>query len=93
MASSYKSLPNFLVDLFTDMSPFQDGWMRGPNDELLFWIPPDYRSSIWRPGNISIIGRMVTLLDFRHFTHGTDWGKCFDESRLLSFDDLKDMLQ
>jgi hypothetical protein len=65
--------------------------MSSPNDELLFWIPPDYRSSIWRPSNIAIIGRMVTRLDLRRFAHGVDWAKCFDESKLVSSDDTTDV--
>jgi hypothetical protein len=67
--------------------------MRGPNDELLFWIPPDYRSLIWRPSNIAIIGHMVTRLDLRRFTHGTDWAKCFDESKLILSEDMMDVEQ
>jgi hypothetical protein len=67
--------------------------MRGPNDELLFWIPPDYRSSIWKPSNTAVIGRMVMRLDLRRFTHGTNWAKCFDEINLLSFDDLAGVTQ
>jgi hypothetical protein len=55
--------------------------MCGPNDELLFWIPPDYRSFIWRPSNTALIGRMVTRLDLRHFVHGTNWARCFDRAK------------
>jgi hypothetical protein len=65
--------------------------MRGPDDELLFWIPPDYRSSIWRPSNVAIISRMVTRLDLRRFAHGANWAKCFDESSLLFSDDLTEV--
>jgi hypothetical protein len=66
--------------------------MRGPNNEVLFWIPPDYRSSIWRPSNTAIIGRMVTRLDLSRFVHGMDWTKCFDENKLVSTDPTRTSL-
>jgi hypothetical protein len=62
--------------------------MCGPSNELLFWIPPDYRSSIYRPSNTALIGRMVARLDLRRFAHGTEWVRCFDEGKLRSYSDF-----
>ena len=65
------------LTVFTDNSKMDDGWILGPNSELLFWVPPIHRTCLWRPSNISVIGKgLVTKLNFRHFAHGTSWASC-----------------
>ena len=57
-----------------------DGWILGPNSELLFWVPPLHRTALWRPSNISVIGRHAARIDFRHFVHGISWARCLVEA-------------
>ena len=55
-----------------------DGWMLGPDSKLLFWVPPTFRTGLWRPRNTAVIGASVETLDFGHFVHGEDWVRCKD---------------
>ncbi|KIM20971.1 hypothetical protein M408DRAFT_305789 [Serendipita vermifera MAFF 305830] len=64
--------------LFTNSSYMIDGWMLGPNSELLFWVPPTLRSGLWRPENTVVIGKQATKLGFKHFSHGEYWTRCKD---------------
>jgi hypothetical protein len=62
---------------YTDTSEMDDdGWILGPCGELFFWIPPSYRSGLWRPNNIAIIGGHIWKVDLTDFAHGTDWQQC-----------------
>jgi len=59
-------------------SPFQldDGWILGPNDELILWVPPAYRASLEHP-HCHIVGNPnITQIDFQHFKCGTEWAQC-----------------
>ncbi|KAJ7592836.1 hypothetical protein C8J56DRAFT_779429 [Mycena floridula] len=53
-----------------------DGWIMGPDKQLLFWVPPVYRTGLWRPSNTAVIGNNALRLDFAKFVHGTDWMRC-----------------
>ena len=55
-----------------------DGWILGPNSELLFWVPPTLRTGLWRPGNTAVMGEFATRLDLEQFVHGEDWVRCKD---------------
>ena len=49
--------------LFTDQSEIdKDGWVKGGNGELLFWVPLRHRANLHRPGNTWIIGPYSTRL-------------------------------
>ncbi|KAH9944909.1 WD40-repeat-containing domain protein [Amylocystis lapponica] len=62
---------------FSDFSVLgEDGWMRGPTGELLFWVPDHLRRGLWRPGNSVVIGVPSTKLDTTSFVHGTSWWQC-----------------
>jgi hypothetical protein len=62
---------------FTDGSDMKDGWMLGPNSELLFWVPPALRAGLLRPGNMLLIGEPIaTRLDLESFVHGESWSLC-----------------
>jgi WD40 repeat protein len=55
----------------------ENGWVIGPNSELLFWVPPDFRPGLYRPNNPIIIGNCIkTTLDFSSFVHGKLWTNC-----------------
>jgi hypothetical protein len=62
----------------------EDGWMLGPDRQLLFWIPPDYRTSLYRPSTRFVIGRNAIHLDLSNFAQGTNWVECFQERHLDS---------
>jgi hypothetical protein len=54
-----------------------DGWILGPNSELLFWVPPELREGLWRPGTVAVMGKVIiTKLDLKYFVHGNSWGLC-----------------
>ncbi|KIM21685.1 hypothetical protein M408DRAFT_325122 [Serendipita vermifera MAFF 305830] len=68
-----KNGPN-IIDSFTVE---QDGWILGPQSELLLWVPPTLRTGLHGLRNTLSIGRCVkTLLDFGHFAHGDEWTRC-----------------
>jgi hypothetical protein len=53
------------------------GWVLGPNSELLFWVPPDLRTGLYRPNNALVIGKCITTkLDVSSFAHGESWTNC-----------------
>ncbi|CAG7846463.1 SubName: Full=Related to WD40-repeat protein (Notchless protein) {ECO:0000313/EMBL:CCA66915.1} [Serendipita indica DSM 11827] len=57
-----------------------DGWLRGPNGKVLFWVPPEIRTGLERPGS-SIIGRCQrTTLDTSRFMYGEQW-TCVKKAR------------
>ncbi|KIM21058.1 hypothetical protein M408DRAFT_53919, partial [Serendipita vermifera MAFF 305830] len=62
---------------FDDNSEIEEGWVLGPNSELLFWVPPDLRAGLYRPGNTLVIGpTSTTILDLKTFVYGESWVKC-----------------
>ena len=61
---------------FTDKSRWEDGWILNSHSELLFWVPPRYRATLWWPRNTVVIGQQYTKLDLSLFVHGTNWQQC-----------------
>lgn len=70
--SSRKSMSQFQFKKPLDNA----GWLRGPQQELLFWVPPSHRKALYRSNTISIFGKDVTQIDFTRFEHGTAWESC-----------------
>jgi hypothetical protein len=65
---------------FSPDSKMIDGWVLGPNSELLFWVPPELRDGLWRPNNVAIMcNSIVTKLDLKHFVHGESWTLCKEQ--------------
>ncbi|KAG2158571.1 uncharacterized protein EDB93DRAFT_1118964 [Suillus bovinus] len=58
-----------------------DGWMMGPNCQLLFWVPPASRHAFYTPWNSLVIPRGGVELDLSRMAHGTNWSSCRDASR------------
>jgi hypothetical protein len=57
-----------------------NGWVLGPNSELLFWVPPEWRDRLWRPNNVAIISSSITTkLDLNDFVHGAAWTLCKEQ--------------
>ena len=64
--------------LYTNQSTVDDdGWVKGENGELLFWVPPRHRLCLHRPNNTRIIGPNETQLDFGNARWGEDWTQCY----------------
>jgi WD40 repeat protein len=61
---------------FGDTSKLVDGWILGPNLELLFWVPPSLCIGLWWPRNTVVIAKVSTKLDFKSFCHGNSWAQC-----------------
>ncbi|KAF8514587.1 hypothetical protein BU17DRAFT_52507, partial [Hysterangium stoloniferum] len=53
-----------------------EGWMKGPNNRLLFWVPPALREPFYTPLTRLIIPPIAIELDLRHMVHGTRWRGC-----------------
>ncbi|KAI0339472.1 WD40 repeat-like protein [Trametopsis cervina] len=72
--------------LNTDSSEFDDnsGYMLGPDNELLFWVPPDYRFGFCRTSGRWVTGARWLRLDLSHFTHGEHWMQCQPEGQHLA---------
>ncbi|KIK42594.1 hypothetical protein CY34DRAFT_83254 [Suillus luteus UH-Slu-Lm8-n1] len=52
----------------------EDGWMMGPDHQLLFWIPPASRKAFrYNPHTALIIPRGHVELDLSRMAHGTRW--------------------
>ncbi|KIM20000.1 hypothetical protein M408DRAFT_40904, partial [Serendipita vermifera MAFF 305830] len=67
--------PSLQVSRTKGSSRRLDGWIVGPDSELLFWVPPAIRMGLSRPRTISIIGErlLITKLNLDHFVHGESW--------------------
>ncbi|KIK31388.1 hypothetical protein CY34DRAFT_103352, partial [Suillus luteus UH-Slu-Lm8-n1] len=53
------------------------GWMVGPKDRLLFWVPPASRPTFYySPGTVLVIPRGGPELDLSRMAHGQHWQEC-----------------
>jgi hypothetical protein len=58
----------------------QSGWILGPCNELILWIPPHHRYGLHLPRTITNCGVKPTELDLSQFVHGHSWMKCYTPS-------------
>lgn len=67
------------LELSTHVSvDIEDGWLLGPNGELVLWLPHEYRKYFGIFPKIKTLGRPDAIADFRGFSaHGTEWVKCY----------------
>ncbi|KAF8203530.1 WD40-repeat-containing domain protein, partial [Mycena galopus ATCC 62051] len=78
VATANKSSPS--VDLGAGPITLPHGkesWIRGPNRELIMWVPPEYRSYIQPPSPYFVFNASTrgVFLDMSRFVHGPDWVK------------------
>ncbi|EPQ54646.1 WD40 repeat-like protein [Gloeophyllum trabeum ATCC 11539] len=64
------------LDLLRTATMDESGWVKGPTEELLFWVPPVHRQGLLRPDNTLVIGAHPTRLNLESFVHEEDWVKC-----------------
>ncbi|EJC99716.1 WD40 repeat-like protein [Fomitiporia mediterranea MF3/22] len=64
---------------FTSWTLSSDGWVLGVQDELLLWLPPDIRPTLWRPQNTAVFScDFSTKLNFKNVAYGLHWQECFN---------------
>ncbi|KAI0339513.1 WD40 repeat-like protein [Trametopsis cervina] len=70
--------------LNTDSSELDDssGYMLGPDSELLFWVPPDYRVGLYRTSTRWVVAARPLRLDLSRFVHGEHWTQCRNSNAL-----------
>ncbi|KAG2030224.1 hypothetical protein BDR03DRAFT_974800, partial [Suillus americanus] len=51
------------------------GWVVGPKNQLLFWVPPASRYSFSSPRTLLVMPRGPEL-DLSRMTHGQHWKQC-----------------
>ncbi|KAG2137074.1 hypothetical protein DEU56DRAFT_716220, partial [Suillus clintonianus] len=62
----------------TSFSLGVDGWMLGPNRQLLFWVPLGLRQPFYTPRTVLVIPRGNTELYLSRMAHGQHWRNCRD---------------
>ena len=72
-ATSLHQYPNGSV-----VRHWREGWLRYyPSDELMFWVPFEFRSGLYSPGVVNILGVLDnTKIELSQFVHGADCLKC-----------------
>ncbi|KAF8521460.1 hypothetical protein BU17DRAFT_29833, partial [Hysterangium stoloniferum] len=53
-----------------------EGWMKGPKNRLLFWVPLGSREPFYTSLTRLIIPRKAIELDLSHMAHGKHWQGC-----------------
>ena len=66
---------------FSDWILGKDGWILGGPErrDLLMWVPPDLRRTLFLPQNTAICSDFSTKLDFAGAALGERWTECFKE--------------
>jgi WD40 repeat protein len=58
----------------------EDGWMMGPNGQLLFWVPPASREVFrYSPWTALVLPSGSPELDLSRMAHGTRWQHCYEK--------------
>jgi hypothetical protein len=55
----------------------EDGWVIDEEDNLIIWVPDEYRNSLWWPRMRTLIGgrEPSITIDFTDARYGTEWTK------------------
>ncbi|KAG2093909.1 uncharacterized protein F5147DRAFT_585230, partial [Suillus discolor] len=53
-----------------------DGWMIGPDRQLLFWVPPGLREPFYTPRTALVLPKGNVELDLSRMAHGERWSDC-----------------
>ncbi|KAF8312379.1 WD40 repeat-like protein [Clavulina sp. PMI_390] len=56
-----------------------DGWVRGPNAELILWVPPSYQAHLYDERRITRLGKDTSSrvrLNFSQMVLGESWADC-----------------
>ncbi|EJC99691.1 WD40 repeat-like protein [Fomitiporia mediterranea MF3/22] len=64
---------------FASWTLSDNGWVLSAQDELLLWLPPDIRPTLWRPQDAAVFScEFSTKLNFRNVAYGKSWRECFN---------------
>ncbi|KAG8725325.1 hypothetical protein FRC09_002207 [Ceratobasidium sp. 395] len=64
-----------------DWTMREDGWVVGPSQERLIWVPPDLRDKLAPPRTKAIMSTQSRIVfDFREAKLGLDWNDCYNPS-------------
>ena len=69
-----------VIDLATvaQSKGFKDGWLLGDNEELLLWVPEDYRANLQLPScKLLIAEHRVEVTTPDDWRHGDNWTECW----------------
>lgn len=55
----------------------KDGWIKGPGDELVLYVPAEYRLGFWWPRTVAILGVKPVGVDLSNCAHGETWTECY----------------
>lgn len=66
---------------FVHLKMSDDGWIVGPQSQLILWVPDEHRRKLWWPNTTTMIfesepGNRHTILDLSRFACGFDWDRC-----------------
>ena len=84
-AHALKDAQSLFIDMFDvkgdsrDLVSLQnDGWIVGPSEQLLLWIPYSYHPFFfYTPWTNMVIPRGCPELDLSRMAHGPAWHKCY----------------
>jgi len=74
-------LPNLQLFLQSEFCFIHDdGWIRGPHQELILWVLPEWRQYLpWHPCILNT-GRPHVHFDLGRYVHGSEWIRCKSNS-------------
>jgi len=55
------------------------GWVRGPNRELILWVPEQSRAHFGTSSNAHALGQLHAIADLSESFHGPEWAKCYSQ--------------
>ncbi|KIK19254.1 hypothetical protein PISMIDRAFT_683349 [Pisolithus microcarpus 441] len=58
---------------------YPDGWLKGPQDHLLLWIPTSSQKPFYSMYTTLIIPRGCMELNLSNMVHGSKWQECFKQ--------------
>ena len=53
-----------------------NGWIMDKHNNLVMWVPDEYRASLLWRGMVLLIGQEPLEIDFANVHHGSEWDKC-----------------
>ncbi|KAG6333110.1 hypothetical protein ID866_5976 [Astraeus odoratus] len=74
----FQCLPSKEWNMECSPMPCKDGWVRGPNSELILWVPHVLQKPFYSIHNTLVIPQSACIeLDLSKMAHGNKWTMCF----------------
>ncbi|KAJ6578266.1 hypothetical protein B0H19DRAFT_1020632 [Mycena capillaripes] len=54
-----------------------ESWIRGPRNELVMWVPPEYHLFLQLQPHVRVIASARVVVDLSRVVHGAGWVKCY----------------